>query len=140
MFSLKVRKHLKQLHPKKSWKWITKRYFKKPNHGGNDKWTLTCPLTNIQLLKMSWIKIERHVMVAYKNSPDDPSLREYWEKRDRKVFNSENTLDRMKLARKQGYRCALCKQTLQNGEKVTVRNLEVSTGKVAKLVHVPCIK
>lgn len=46
----------------------------------------------------------------------------------------------MKLARKQGYRCALCKQPLQNGEKVTVRNLEGSTGKFAKLVHVPCIK
>ncbi|MGG0454426.1 group II intron maturase-specific domain-containing protein, partial [Priestia megaterium] len=137
---LKVRKHLKQLHPKKSRKWISQRYFKKPHHGGNNKWILTCPVTNIQLLKMSWIKIERHVMVAYKNSPDDPSLREYWEKRDRKVFNSENTLDRMKLARKQGYRCALCKQTLQNGEKVTVRNLEVSTGEFAKLVHVPCIK
>ncbi|WP_455920292.1 group II intron reverse transcriptase/maturase [Priestia megaterium] len=137
---LKIRKHLRQLHPKKSWKWIRERYFKKPYHGGNDRWILTCPLTNIQLLKMSWIKIERHVMVAYKNSPDDPSLKEYWEKRDRKVFNSENTLDRMKLARKQGYRCALCKYTLQNGEKVTVRNLEVSTGKTAKLVHVPCIK
>nr|WP_252285540.1 group II intron reverse transcriptase/maturase [Priestia megaterium] len=136
----KLIKHLKQLHPKKSWKWITRRYFKKPNHGGNDKWTLTCPLTNIQLLKMAWIKIERHVMVAYKNSPDDPNLKGYWEKRDRKVFNSENTLDRIKLARKQGYRCTLCKHTLQNGEKVTVQHLEVSTGKVAKLVHVPCIK
>nr|WP_253880935.1 group II intron reverse transcriptase/maturase [Priestia megaterium] len=55
---LKVRKHLKQLHPKKSRKWISKRYFKKPHHGGNNKWILTCPLTNIQLLKMSWIKIE----------------------------------------------------------------------------------
>jgi RNA-directed DNA polymerase len=137
---LKIRKHLRQLHPRKSWKWINKRYFKKPHHGGNNKWILTCPLTNIQLLKMSGIKIERHVMVAYKNSPDDPNLKEYWEKRDRKVFNSENTLDRMKLARRQGYRCALCKCTLQNGEKVTVRNLEVSTGKFAKLVHVPCIK
>ncbi|NEW04360.1 group II intron reverse transcriptase/maturase [Bacillus megaterium] len=137
---LKIRKHLRQLHPRKSWKWINKRYFKKPHHGGNNKWILTCPLTNIQLLKMSWIKIERHVMVAYKNSPDDPNLKDYWEKRDRKVFNSENTLNRMKLARKQGYRCALCKQTLQNGEKVTVRNLEASTGKLAKLVHVPCIK
>jgi len=137
---LKIRKHLRQLHPKKSWKWIRERYFKKPHHGGNDRWVLTCPLTNIQLLKMSWIKIERHVMVAYKNSPDDPSLKEYWEKRDRKVFNSENTLDRMKLARKQGYRCALCKYTLQNGEKVAVQNLEVSAGKTAKLVHVPCIK
>ncbi|MCA4158268.1 group II intron reverse transcriptase/maturase [Priestia megaterium] len=49
----KIIKHLKQLHPKKSWKWIRKRYFRKPYHGGNNKWILTCPLTNIQLLKMS---------------------------------------------------------------------------------------
>ncbi len=40
---------------------------------------------------MSWIKIERHNMVKFKNSPDDPTLKEYWEKRDRKVFDTENT-------------------------------------------------
>ncbi len=79
-------------------------------------------------------------MVAYKNSSDDLSLKEYWEKRDRKVFNHENKLDRMKLARKQGYRCALRKHTLQNGETVTVRNPEATTGKVTKLVHIPPIK
>ncbi len=60
---------------------------------------------------MSWIKIERHNMVKFKNSPDDPTLKEYWEKRDRKVFDTENTMDRMKLARKQGYRCAICKNS-----------------------------
>jgi RNA-directed DNA polymerase len=136
----KTCKYLRQLHPKKSWKWIKKRYFRKPHHGGDNSWVLTCPITNIQLLHMTWIKIKRHVMVLYKNSLDDPALKEYWEKRDRKVFDTENTLDRIKLARKQGYRCALCRQPLQNGEKVIVRNLEVPTGEVNKLVHIPCIK
>ncbi|WP_394530982.1 group II intron maturase-specific domain-containing protein [Priestia aryabhattai] len=51
MFFSKLVKHLKHLHQKKSWKWITKRYFRKPNHGGNDRWTLTCPLTNIQTVE-----------------------------------------------------------------------------------------
>ncbi|MCM3655517.1 group II intron reverse transcriptase/maturase [Metabacillus litoralis] len=136
----KTRKYLRQLHPKKPWKWIKKRYFRKPHHGGDNSWILTCPITNIQLLHMTWIKIKRHVMVLYKNSPDDPALKEYWEKRDRKVFDTENTLDRIKLARKQGYRCALCRQPLQNGEKVIVRNLEVPTGEVTKLVHIPCVR
>ncbi|MCM3653673.1 group II intron reverse transcriptase/maturase [Metabacillus litoralis] len=136
----KTCKYLRQLHPKKPWKWIKKRYFRKPHHGGDNSWILTCPITNIQLLHMPWIKIKRHVMVLYKNSPDDPALKEYWEKRDRKVFEAENTLDRIKLARKQGYRCALCRQPLQNGEKVIVRNLEVPTGEVTKLVHIPCVK
>ncbi len=32
----KVVKYLKRLHPKKSWKWKTKQYFKKPNQGGSN--------------------------------------------------------------------------------------------------------
>jgi RNA-directed DNA polymerase len=140
----KIHKHLKQLHPKKSWKWIKARYYRSPHHGGN-LWVPTCPVTNIQLLHMPWIKIKRHVMVLYKNSPDDPALKEYWEKRDRKVFDSENVMDRIKLARKQGYRCAICRQLLQNGEKVIIRDMSIrqwnsqSNGNV-RLVHLPCIK
>ena len=139
----KIRKHFRQLHPKKSWKWIQARYYKHPHHGGN-AWTPTCPKTNIQLLHMSWIKIERHNMVKFKNSPDDPSLKEYWEKRDRKVFDTENTMDRMKLARKQGYRCAICKIPLQNGEKVVVKDIPVQQNLISsnlnlKLVHLPCM-
>ncbi|MNG17622.1 hypothetical protein D3C84_1016220 [compost metagenome] len=38
-------------------------------------------------------------MVKFKNSPDDPTLKEYWEKRDRKVLDAGNTMDRMKLAK-----------------------------------------
>ncbi|OFD53384.1 Reverse transcriptase (RNA-dependent DNA polymerase) [Bacillus mycoides] len=140
----KVRKHLRQLHPKKSWKWIRARYYKAPHHGGN-VWVPTCPKTNIQLLHMPWIKIERHVMVMYKNSPDNPTLKGYWEKRDRKVFNLENTMDRMKLARKQGYRCAICKCPLQNGEKVIVKDIPIHQSHLqpngnARLVHLPCLQ
>ncbi|MCU5617845.1 group II intron reverse transcriptase/maturase, partial [Bacillus cereus] len=139
----RIGKHLRQLHPKKSWKWIYARYYRHPHHGGN-AWTPTCPKTNIQLLHMSWIKIERHNMVKFKNSPDDPTLKEYWEKRDRKVFDTENTMDRMKLARKQGYRCAICKTPLQNGEKVVVKDMPVPQHLILsnlnlKLVHLPCL-
>ncbi|RJS62943.1 group II intron reverse transcriptase/maturase [Priestia filamentosa] len=136
----KVKKHLRHLHPRKPMEWIAKRYFRKPHHGGENRWILTCPLTKVQLLKMSWIKIVRHVMVAYKNSPDDPCLKEYWMQRDRKVFDAENTFDRMKLARKQGYRCVLCKHTLQNGETIIVHCFENTKGTINKLVHKPCIK
>jgi RNA-directed DNA polymerase len=139
----RIGKHLRQLHPKKSWKWIYARYYRHPHHGGN-AWTPTCPKTNIQLLHMSWIKIERHNMVKFKNSPDDPTLKEYWKKRDRKVFDTENTMDRMKLARKQGYRCAICKTPLQNGEKVVVKDMPVPQHLILsnlnlKLVHLPCL-
>lgn len=139
----KVRKHLRQLHPKKAWKWVRTRYYNPPHHGGRIN-VPTCPKTNIQLLHMPWIKIERHTMVMYKNSPDDPSLKEYWEKRDRKVFDLNNTMDRMKLARKQGYRCAICRCSLQNGEKVIAKNLSIyqnysQLDEYVRLVHLPCL-
>lgn len=83
---LKVRIHLKRLHNNKSFKWIHKRYFK-PDYLGvsKDKWILTDPHNEkTQLFKMSWIPIVRHEVVKYKNSPDDSSLKEYFEKRDKK--------------------------------------------------------
>ncbi len=117
----KVVKYLKRLHPKKSWKWKTKQYFKKPNQGGsNNKWILTCPKTNIQLLKMSWTKIERHIMVKQNNTPCDPALKEYWEKRKSKEFDNNNTMDKIKLAKKQKYKCPFCKEHLQNDRAETV--------------------
>lgn len=117
----KVVKHLKRLHPMKSWKWKAQQYFKKPNQGGsNTKWILTCPKTNIQLLRMSWTKIERHIMVKQNNTPDDPKLKEYWEKRKSKKFDNNNTMDKIKLASKQKYKCPFCKEHLQNDTDETV--------------------
>ncbi|WP_309295057.1 group II intron maturase-specific domain-containing protein, partial [Bacillus sp. BML-BC060] len=40
-----IGKHLRQLHPKKSWKCIYARYYRHPHHGGN-AWTPPCPKTN----------------------------------------------------------------------------------------------
>ncbi|MFP3847178.1 group II intron maturase-specific domain-containing protein [Priestia filamentosa] len=50
----KVKKHLRQLHSRKSSKWIAKLYFRKPHHGGENRWILICPLTKVQLLRISW--------------------------------------------------------------------------------------
>jgi RNA-directed DNA polymerase len=118
----KVFKFIKKLHPKKSLKWRNKRYFSKAKHGGNAKWILTCPVTGKQLIKMSWTKIERHVLIAHKNSPDDPSLKEYFMKRDTKEFDNTNTMSRIKLAKKQGYKCTQCDQSLQNGEALEIHH------------------
>jgi RNA-directed DNA polymerase len=140
----KVYKYLRRTHPKKSGKWCNQRYFKKAKHGGNAKWILTCPITGIQLLKMSWTKIERHTLIRYKNSPDDPSLNEYFMKRDIKAFDSTNTMSRIKLAKKQGYKCILCGQSLQNGEALGVyHKIPKALGgtdeyKNLELLHKPC--
>ena len=93
---IKTRKHLKVLHPNKPFKWIYKKYFKADYTGvSKDRWILTDPHDKkTQLFKMSWISIVRHSVVKYRNSPDDSSLKEYFEKRDKKEFIKDNVLRR----------------------------------------------
>ncbi|MDT3498332.1 group II intron reverse transcriptase/maturase, partial [Bacillus toyonensis] len=117
-----VVRHVKHLHPKKSWKWIVKQYFRKPKHGGHDKWVLTCPKTQYQIYKMVWTPIVRHIGIRYKNSPDNPELSDYFAKRDKKDFDNNNTLTRIKIAKKQKYICPMCEEALQNGEALEVHH------------------
>ncbi|ACA57421.1 group II intron reverse transcriptase/maturase [Clostridium botulinum] len=122
---LKIRKYLKVLHPNKPWKWRIKRYFK-PDFTGvsKDKWILTDPNNNKnQLIKMNWIPIVRHVLIKYKNSPDDPSLKDYFKVRDEKEFNRHNILSRRKLAKKCKYKCRVCNQSLVGEESLEINHI-----------------
>lgn len=122
---IKVRRHLKRLHNNKPFKWIYKRYFK-PDYSdaSKDKWILTDPHDGkIQLFRMSWIPIVRHAVVKYRNSPDDASLKEYFEKRDKKEFIRNNVLSRRKLAKQGNYKCRICKQSLVGEEKLKINQI-----------------
>lgn len=122
---IKLRKHLKVLHPNKSFKWIYTRYFR-PDYTGvsKDRWILTDPHDHkTQLFKMSWISIVRHNVVMYRNSPDDASLSEYFEKRDKKEFIRDNVLSRRKLAKRSNYKCRVCKQSLAGEESLKINQL-----------------
>lgn len=140
-----ITNHLRVLHPKKNAAWRTQKYFRKAKQGGNDKWVLTCPVTGKQLLKFGWFKIQRHVKVKFRNSIDDPTLVDYWNKRDIKEFDSTNVMHRVKLAKAQNYLCPLCKRSLQaDGEALEIdHKLEKVNGgkdsyKNLRLVHVTC--
>lgn len=119
---IKTRKYLKNLHDKKSFKWIYKRYFKADYTGASkDKWILTDPHDNkSQLFKMSWVPIVRHAVVKFRNSPDDASLKEYFEERDKKNFIRNNVLSRRKLAKRSNYKCRVCKQSLAGEEPLRI--------------------
>lgn len=77
-------------HPNKSKTWVHDRYFKRFN--GRD-WTFYCTLHNsksgeqydMQLVRTSQIPIVRHVKVRGNASPDNPALREYWQKRTKRL-------------------------------------------------------
>lgn len=119
---IKTRKHLKTLHPNKSFKWIYRKYFKADYTGvSRSKWILTDPHDyRTQLFKMTWIPIVRHVLVKYKNSPDDGSLVEYFEKRDKKEFIKDNVSSRRKLSKLSNYKCRVCNQSLVGEESLNI--------------------
>lgn len=54
-------------------------------------------------------------MVKGDASPDDPELQDYWELR-RKRKSSNSIPSYQKLARKQGYKCSICGESLFNDE------------------------
>ncbi|MFT8352578.1 group II intron reverse transcriptase/maturase [Clostridium saccharoperbutylacetonicum] len=122
---IKIRRHLKVVHPKKPWKWIINKYFSKDIHGmSNDKWLLTDKsIKNCQLMKMQWIPIIRHQLIKYKNSPDDKTLKEYFIKKDEKEFNKNNILSRQKLAKKCKYQCRICNQSLFDEENLKINQI-----------------
>lgn len=120
---------LKNLHPKKSMKWIRQKYFK-PDRAGQskDRWILSEPVDTKQLTKMAWTPIIRHPLIRFKASPYNTDLKEYFEERDRKEFNRNCVKSRQKLAKRQKDKCPICKMSITNfAEKLTV--IEKSSGK-----------
>ena len=78
------------------------------------------------MLKFDLTKISRHSLVNQRNSPDDPSLIEYWKKRQKKRNKSEaEKLSKKQeyIAWKQGYKCPICGQSLFNDEPLNLHHI-----------------
>ncbi len=119
----------KRRHPNKNTKWVRKRYFKTIN--GN-KWTFCASTADRQgkekdltLYPIAYTPIERHVKVKGDASPDDPSLREYWEKRHQKYGKSywERNSRNYKIAQNQNWKCPICGEPLFNGEEIDTHHI-----------------
>ena len=127
MFIREVR-HVKRTHPNKSEDWRVKRYWGKLNPEREDRWVFGNVKPNRKtgrhyyLLKFSWFKIERHVLVKGTSSPDDPSLREYWWQRRRVNIRHMSASD-LDMANDQGWVCPMCGQELNNGEALERHHL-----------------
>lgn len=114
MFS-REKRYAKRMHPNKSDSWRNKRYFGKLNLERNDNWVFGNKQTGTHLLKFSWFKIERHILVKGTSSPDNPELRQYWEKKG-KEKSSCLIPSYQKIAKRQDYKCPVCNESLFNGE------------------------
>ncbi len=119
----------KRKHPNKNTKWVRKRYFKTID--GN-KWTFATITSDrrgkekdLILYPIAYTPIERHVKVKGDASPDDPFLREYWEKRHQKYGKSywERNSRNYKIAQNQNWKCPICGESLFNGEELDTHHI-----------------
>jgi RNA-directed DNA polymerase len=113
-------RYARRTHPNKSKKWLQRRYWGQLNPEKGDRWVFGDKRPDKHgrfhyLLKFSWFKIVRHILVKGTSSPDDASLREYWWAR-RKVNVRHLSANDVDLANDQDWACPLCGEALINGE------------------------
>lgn len=122
MFYRTVR-YVKRTHPNKPRYWRQSQYWGRLNLERGDQWVFGNKTTGMHLLKFSWFKIERHTLVKGKSSPDDSSLKSYWQHRE-KVSAKSLTLSKQKIAKNQGFICPKCGESLFNGEELHIHHIE----------------
>jgi RNA-directed DNA polymerase len=115
----KQKRYVKHTHRNKSDKWRKAKYWGRLNlDRPNDNWVFGNKKTGAYMLKYVWFKIERHVLIQGKSSPDDPKLKDYWRKREEVKAKSELIKSRQKIAYRQKYVCPICGESLLNGEEL----------------------
>jgi len=120
MFYKEVR-HVKRTHPHKPKKWQQRKYWGRLHLDRQDHWVFGDKRTGQHLLKYRWFPIERHILVKGTASPDDPALKDYWQKRNA-AKAKDLPASRQKMARKQNGICPICKNTLFNDEELHVHH------------------
>ena len=120
-------RYVKRTHPNKSQKWRKDKYWGNINlQKPNNKWVFGDKQIGSFMLQFSWFNIERHTLVRQRSSPDDPSQKEYWAKRNRKVDNLKaKRWNRKKeyVAHRQKYQCPICGQSLFNEEPLHLHHI-----------------
>lgn len=120
MFGRCVR-YARHTHPTKPWKWIRDRYFGQLRAGSGNQWVFGDKQRNAHLLKLNWTAIRRHPLVQGRASPDDPDLRDYWNRRQAARM-TELPPKLLGLARRQKGWCPQCGQPLVNDEELHVHH------------------
>ena len=108
---------IRRTHSNKSWQWCKRTYFRTVR---NDRWVFGTG--NAHLQKTGWTPIIRHIIVRHDASPDDGSLKGYWEWRDQKKLDRLHTQRQRALARQQHGKCPSCRDSLNNGEELHVHH------------------
>jgi RNA-directed DNA polymerase len=124
-------RYANRMHKNKSTAWKRERYWGKLNPQVNDTWVFGDKTTRRYLLKFRWFGKKVHEKVSGDASPDDPSLKEYWEKRAARKLDGL-TPSKKHVARRQGGLCPVCGEPLFNGDWVAP---EVNSGEALHVHH-----
>jgi RNA-directed DNA polymerase len=136
-------RYTKFTHPYKSWQWRQNRYWGKLNLKRNDRWVFGDKASGRYLLKFAWFPIERHQLVKGSASPDDARLTAYRVNR-RKAQAASLASQARRIARRQGYACAHCREELFNGEELHLDHIVpraqggTNRDENLRLVHLYC--
>jgi RNA-directed DNA polymerase len=106
--------------------WKKGKYWGRLNLSKDTKWDFGDKKNGAYMLKFSWFNIERHALVIKTSSPDNPQLKEYWEKRGKTKAKSEATRynkTKEKVANNQGYKCTVCGESLFNDEPIDLHHI-----------------
>jgi RNA-directed DNA polymerase len=142
MFHREVR-YVNRTHPNKPRHWKQKRYWGRMNLARKDNWVFGDKRTGRFLLKFAWFDIQRHALIPGTYSTDDPSLRNYWQERNKTYVKDRPPIEQQ-IARKQKYVCEECGESLFNGEELHTHHVKPKKdgGKDLphnlKLVHLYC--
>ena len=123
----------KRRHPNRGKRWIARKYFDL-----QDGWKLKGFVNDrqgatklLKLVKLREIPIARHLQVKGTNSPDDPTLTDYWERRKTrfgKILLARGS-KRYRIASQQRWKCPYCGEHLFNGEDIQLHHRQaVSQG------------
>ncbi|PSB57434.1 group II intron reverse transcriptase [Chamaesiphon polymorphus] len=116
-------------HPNKGKKWVIRKHFRTIK---GKSWVFSCTSKDrrgneniLSIFSPVDTHIERHIKVKGTSSPDDPSLKDYWEKRNQKNGKSkwERNSRNYKIAQNQNWKCPICGEPLINGEELDTHHI-----------------
>jgi RNA-directed DNA polymerase len=140
---IREQRYTSRTHSKKTWSWRRKRYWGRINLKRKDNWVFGDKRTGRFLLKFAWFDIQRHVLITGTHSPDDPSLRTYWQERKKTQVKTLPPSEQ-RIAKNQSYVCEVCRESLFNGEELHTHHVKPRKegGKDSyhnlKLLHLYC--
>ncbi len=134
---LREQRFARSRHPNKSASWRTQRYWGRLNTYRQDHWVFGDKKSGHFLLKFGWFRIQRHVLVRGRSSPDDSRLRDYWAQRSAAKSN-DLPPSRQKIARNQNHVCPLCGESIHNGEEIHEHHIHGREHGDIILVHLYC--